>query len=262
MSDYPLTDEQIAFYRENGFVKLPNVLSPAEVETARAALAEALEVPLSEEMDRSDRGEYSRIFVQKVNLWRAHAGIRELVCHPRIAEIARRLAGAAGIRLWHDHALIKMPGDSKETPWHQDLPYWPMHEAGPLSCWLALDDVDERNGCMRFVAGSQKYGQLEPIRLANPQSIFDQTPDLSEATAPIVSVPLQAGSCTFHNGNTFHYAPANRSDRPRRAMVTIYMPDGETYRDKPHPVTNGLNLQEGEPLAGELFPLLATGPAA
>ena len=39
----------------------------------------------------------------------------------KLAEIARRLAQTPRIRLWHDHALIKMPGDSKESAWHQDL---------------------------------------------------------------------------------------------------------------------------------------------
>jgi len=151
-----------------------------------------------------------------------------------------------------------MPEDSRETPWHQDLPYWPMHEAGPLSCWMALDDVDEHNGCMHFVPGSQKYGRLDPINLGNPQSIFAQTPDLTDETALKVAVPLRAGSCTFHNGNTFHYATPNRSARPRRAMIIIYMPDGETFREKPHIVTDGLGLKEGEPITGELFPILAS----
>ncbi|WP_442956048.1 phytanoyl-CoA dioxygenase family protein [Paenibacillus sp. MMO-177] len=57
------------------------------------------------------------------------------------------MSGASGLRLFHDHALLKMPQDSKPTPWHQDLPYWPMNEPGALSIWIALDDVDEHNGC-------------------------------------------------------------------------------------------------------------------
>ncbi|MFX9416229.1 phytanoyl-CoA dioxygenase family protein, partial [Acinetobacter baumannii] len=70
----------------------------------------------------------------------------------RFANLAKQLTGFAGIRLFHDHALLKMPGDSKPTPWHQDRPYWPMIDNGKplqaLSIWIALDDVDENNGCM------------------------------------------------------------------------------------------------------------------
>jgi ectoine hydroxylase-related dioxygenase (phytanoyl-CoA dioxygenase family) len=258
MDDYPLSDEQIRSYRENGFIQLPDVLTPGEVEQARGHLAEAMGIPLAGGIDRTGtRSDYDRIFLQKVNLWRDHEGIRELVFHPRLAGIARRLAGAEHVRLWHDHALIKPNGDSKASPWHQDLPYWPMAEEGALSCWLALDDVDKVNGCMSFVPRSHTWGRLEPINLVNPQDLFSLAPQPEGKDFTPVMMPMRAGSCTFHHGLTFHYAPPNRSDAPRRAMIIIYMPDRTTYSGKRHPVTDGQDLRPGDLLEGELFPLLA-----
>ena len=73
---------------------------------------------------------------------------------------------------------------------------------------------------------------------------------------PVV-VPLKAGSVTFHNGLTFHYAYANKTNRPRRVLAIIYMPDGITYSGKKHPVTDGLGLEPNQPLAGPLFPVVA-----
>jgi len=253
--EYPLSAEQIATYRTEGFVALPDVLTPAELAAVRADLADALRANAG--LDRTGRSDYDRIFIQKVNLWRDHAGLRRLVCSPRLAAIARRLAGVAGIRLWHDHALIKPCVESRASPWHQDLPYWPMREAGALSCWLALDDVDERNGCMHFVPGSHAWGRLEPINLANPQDLFGLVPEPEGKDLTPVAVPLRAGSCTFHHGLTFHHAPPNRGEAPRRALVIIYMPDGVTFSGKAHCVTHDLGLAEGAPLAGERFPLLA-----
>ncbi len=146
-SEYPLTQEQIQFYHDNGYIQLLNVLTPQELEQARAAVQDALGLQLDENHDMTrNNPEYRKVFVQKVNLWEVHPGVRQYVLNHKVAEIARQLAGATKVRLWHDHALVKMPGDSKPSPWHQDLPYWPMQEHGSLSCWMALDDVFEANG--------------------------------------------------------------------------------------------------------------------
>lgn len=258
--DYPLTDEQVRFYRENGYVQLFDVLTPEELEETRAALEDANQLTLDARHHTSARNpEYEQIFVQKVNLWTVHEGMRKYVHSHKIAEIARRLAGTPRVRLWHDHALIKMPGDSKPSAWHQDLPYWPMNEPGALSCWMALDDVDERNGCMQFVPKSHLWGKFEPIRLVDAQDLFALVPEPESKDFTPVIMRMPAGSCTFHNGPTFHYASSNQTDRPRRAMITIYMPEGITFNGRPHVVTDGLGLEVGGPIAGEMFPVLAEG---
>jgi ectoine hydroxylase-related dioxygenase (phytanoyl-CoA dioxygenase family) len=252
--EYPLTEAQIEYYRECGYVRLDGVLTADELARGREDLGEAMTKNAG--LDRTGRAEYDRIFTQKVNLWRDHAGIRELVCHPRLAGIARALSGAGGVRLWHDHALIKPHIESRASPWHQDLPYWPMQDPGALSCWLALDDVDETNGCMHFVPRSHTWGKLEPINLINPQDIRTLVEPAGKDFTPVPE-PLTAGSCTFHNGLTWHYAPPNRGTAPRRALVIIYMPDGTRFSGKIHCVTDDLGLPVGDPIAGERFPVLA-----
>lgn len=258
MDQYPLTEEKIAFYRANGFVQLDNVLTPDELEQLRQAVDQVLYVRLGADIELSQRNpEYEKVFVQKLNLWRVNEQIRQFVLHPRIAEIARRLAGVSAMRLWHDHLLAKMPGDSKASPWHQDFPYWPMNESGALSCWMALDDVNEQNGCMQFIPGSQALGALEPINLVTPQDLFGIAAEHGAQLSDPVIVPLKAGSCTFHNGLTFHYAGPNRTENPRRAMVTIFFADGVTFNGRRHPVTNDLGLEAGAPLAADVLPIVA-----
>jgi ectoine hydroxylase-related dioxygenase (phytanoyl-CoA dioxygenase family) len=148
-----------------------------------------------------------------------------------------------------------MPNDSKPTPWHQDYPYWPMNESGAFSIWIALDDVDENNGCMMFVPKSQKLKNLKHVDLVDPHDIFSETREADRNTAAIVR--MKAGSCTFHDGLTFHYAHSNQTDKPRRALAIIYMADGTTYSGAGHVCTDGLELQAGDKLAGGLFPKLA-----
>lgn len=256
----PITEEHIRFYNENGFVQVDGMLTEEELEELRQYLEEAMrsEGGKSVFTDRKD-GLYYRVLNQKVNTWRDHGGMGKYSFHPRFAQAALELTGAREIRVFHDHALWKMPGDSKPTPWHQDTPYWPVNEpeAGMMSIWIALDDVNEDNGCMAFVPKSHKVGKLTGISFLEPQNIFDYVEgDRLEDRRPVV-VPLKAGSCTFHNGLTFHYAHANVTDKPRRALAIIYMPDRITYSGKPHPVTDGLGLEPGSPIAGPLFPVAA-----
>jgi len=253
-----LSEEHVRFYRENGFVQVDNILSQEELEELRNALEEIMGVQNGRSIQTAGTGDlYYKVLNQRVNTWRDHGGMARFVLSRRFAEAAKQLSGASGVRLFHDHALLKMPRDSKPTPWHQDWPYWPMNETGALSIWIALDDVDENNGCMMFVPKSQRLKNLKSINLVEPEDLFadENAAGVDRNTAAIVR--MKAGSCTFHDGLTFHYAHANESDRPRRALAIIYMPDGTTYSGAGHVCTDGLGFEKGQALRGGLFPKLA-----
>lgn len=260
-SHYPITGEQIAFYRENGYVQIPEVLSPDELADLRRVISKAVREhrKVIREAGTREKSDYEKVFLQMVNLWEHFEEIRPFVLSERLAEIARRLAGARSVRLFHDHALIKEPGDSRETPWHQDFPYWPMDKPGALSCWLALDNVTAGNGALSFIPGTHRLGRLKPITLGNPEDIFDQIKGkLDEVPEPVL-MNMKAGSCTFHDGNTFHYAGANHTRRPRRALAIIYIPQGVNYSCSPHLVTENIGLVDGRPFNKAKFPVLARG---
>ncbi|MFS0724246.1 phytanoyl-CoA dioxygenase family protein [Paenibacillus sp. 1P07SE] len=253
-----LTDEQVQYYRENGFVQVNDILSAEELQELREHLEEAMGVESGRSIKTSGAGDlYYNVLNQRVNTWRDHGGMARFVLSRRFADAAKQLTGYAGIRLFHDHALFKMPQDSKPTPWHQDYPYWPMTQTGALSIWIALDDVDETNGCMMFVPKSQKIKNLKGVDLVNPEDIFSDegAAGLDRNTAAIVR--MKAGSCTFHDGLTFHYAHANATDRPRRALAIIYMEDGTTFNGKGHACTDGQAFEPGDVIRSGLFPKLA-----
>ncbi len=255
-----VSDEQIEFYQQNGYLQIHNVLSEEEVEQVREDLAAVIELRrvLTEKTSEGET-RYRDLFHQTVNIWRDHEGIRQFVLSRRLGEIARRLAGVSKIRLWHDHSLVKMPNTNTPSPWHQDWVYWPMNHTGALSCWMALDDVTHENGCLSFVPESYRWGPYPSISLNNPENIFKMVePELQPKLKP-VSMPMKAGSCTFHDGLCFHYAPGNTTAQARRAIALIYMPDGTTYRKKGHCVTDPLNLEDGVKLEGEMFPVVAEG---
>jgi ectoine hydroxylase-related dioxygenase (phytanoyl-CoA dioxygenase family) len=259
---YPLSDEQIAAYRRDGFISLDDVFAGEELHELRDAVAAAvaseskLAEPAPGELPRT-KTPYELIFNQKVNLWRRHPRIAPIATSKRLGTIAARLEGVP-MRIWHDQALFKEPATvSNRTPWHQDAPYWPHQERRhQTTIWIALKDATVTNGCMAFVGGTHAIGVLPAVDLVNPQDIFLHAPHIKPVKPRVIE--LKAGSATFHNGLTFHYAGPNKSDAVREAFAIIYMPDGTRYSGERHLITDDLNLQPGQPLEGELFPTVSS----
>ena len=256
--DYPLTQDQIDQYRRDGFIQLDAVIPGPVLDVMRSAIVNAVAAETNEAPDKPKTGAratYEKIFNQKVNLWQRHPDVARFALSTALGRIAMRLEGRA-MRIWHDQALFKEPmkGNNK-TPWHQDAVYWPhVDRWHQTTIWIALKDANTQNGCMAFVEGTQSLGPLPAVDLSDPQDLFDNAPHLRPVKP--VPQPLKAGSATFHNGLTFHYAGPNKSDGTREAFAIIYMPDGTQFDGSPHIVTEGQGLAPGDVLASELFPLV------
>jgi phytanoyl-CoA hydroxylase len=255
-NDYPLTEEQITSYRRNGFIQLTDVITGDDLTHLRTAVEEAVaNEDIPDNSAKRDKSSYESIFIQKVNLWQRHAGVKEFVLSKRFGNLAARLSGFA-TRVWHDQALFKEPQTGSKTPWHQDSHYWPHREKGhQTSIWIALKDATVQNGCMSFIPGTQTLKNIEPVNLGNPQDLFAVAPQV-KGIKP-VTCPLAAGSVTFHNGLTFHYAGPNRTDGMREAMAVLYMPDGTTYSGRGHCVIEEGEFKVGERLNNWKFPLVS-----
>jgi ectoine hydroxylase-related dioxygenase (phytanoyl-CoA dioxygenase family) len=239
-------DDLINAYRKDGFVRVPSVLTPAEVDRYRTRAAGHLED------HRADRLQQDAIFSQLVNVWQQDPVLRELTLHPGIAAIAEQLAGFP-LRLWHDQMLVKEPNSNAATHFHQDRPYWPhANDRLPLSAWIALVDVPPERGCMTFLPGTHTRTDLRPQNLADKEDLFTKSPTLRYS--PRVTLPLYAGDCTFHSGYTAHMALPNTTADARFAHVNIYIDAETTYSGQPHVVTDPLHLTPGTQLPDDNFP--------
>lgn len=251
-----LSAEQIAFYRENGFVVLDEFLSPQELETWRAAVDAAVAArgkrKISTRDDMVEKDEYyDRVFVQRINLWQDNPAMRELILDERIGQMAAALEGIDGIRVWHDQALIKQPWGNP-TAWHLDAPYWSFSSVHSISIWIALDDATLQNGCLYFLPGSHKKQSFDNVGIGqNIGDLFRVYPEFGEIEP--VPAPMKAGSCSFHNGLVAHGAGANMTPRSRRAMTCAFMPDGSTFNGKQNILTKAEieRLNIGDPLNDE-----------
>jgi ectoine hydroxylase-related dioxygenase (phytanoyl-CoA dioxygenase family) len=227
-----LTGEQVRAFREEGFLVVPDFLSPAELAELGAAVDEAVASMGNRKITsgpdwRDGDGYYDRVFTQRLNLWRISETVKRYVLAPELGEMLCGLADVRGIRVWHDQALIKEPF-ANPTAWHLDNPYWSFTSKSSLSIWIALDDATYENGCMYFIPKSHELARSENVGIGeNMNDLFRVYPEMAEHDA--VAAPMKAGSASFHNGLTAHGAGANMTRRRRRAMTCAYMPEGATF---------------------------------
>ncbi|MEO0514061.1 MAG: phytanoyl-CoA dioxygenase family protein [Planctomycetota bacterium] len=243
----PVTDEMVASYRRDGFVRVRGMVGRDEAlawgQTAQAFVA------AHQDADHCKND----IFSQHVNAWREDPAMAAITRDPRIAAAATKLTGVP-LRLWHDQILIKAPGKSVATELHQDQPYWPHeHRPNPISMWIALCDVPVERGCMTFISGSQQHNDLAAQDLSDAGSLMDMCPEMQWDQR--VTVPLRAGDCTFHHGRCAHMATPNLTEDPRVAHVVIFIDADTLYDGTPHVVTDPLGLKAGDTLPDDVFPL-------
>jgi phytanoyl-CoA hydroxylase len=154
-----------------------------------------------------------------------HMGIdpffRDYARHPRWLALAEALLGepAEG---QEPEWFNKPPGTSHPTPPHQDNYYFNLQPANVLTIWLALDPVDDDNGCLHYVRGSHLRG-IRPHGASRvvgfSQGITDFGP---EDEALEARIHLQPRDAVAHWGNTIHRAQPNRTrDRQRRAFAMV-----------------------------------------
>jgi len=129
-----------------------------------------------------------------------------------------------------------------------------------ISCWMALDNVTVEKGCMQFIPGSHKWGEFTPMSFTGEGPTVDELlSDEQKAKWHPTAVELKAGDCTWHHGLTWHYTNPNTTNEIRRALVTIYIPEGINYAAEEkmeHVLTPTITSRKGEPLRGTAFPVL------
>ncbi len=109
--------------------------------------------------------------------------------------------------------------------WHQDASYWPMSQSKAVTVWLAVDDADPENACMKFIAGSHHHGHMT-FRPSDPSehNVLNQTIDNAEQYGHVVWDPLKAGQVSIHSDLLLHGSEANHSQRRRCGLTLRYSP--------------------------------------
>lgn len=254
-SQLKIPKNKVYDYKENGFVKIENVVTQDFLPEIRKIVQSSVLVRKGkDERELKDKSQYEQSFLQCGFLCWDYPAVKEIVFAKRFAGIVRDLLEADHVRLWHDQALFKEPG-GRVTDAHQDCSYWPIAEPHfTITMWLALVDVPAEKGCLYF------YPRTNDPKLREYIDIF-KNPHLPKylKESDKIFVPLKAGDATFHSGLTFHGAGQNQTDQMREAMTIIYLKDGITFdasdeRNKTH--TSCIGLNDGDVINTKFTPIL------
>ena len=260
---FRLSDEQVAFYHEQGYLPGIRLLTDEQVELLRGELADLFNPrhdghELWYEYHSNESVNPNTVLFHALGAWRITPGFHDILWHPAFTVPASQLLGGA-VRFWHDQLFCKPAKHGGVVAWHQDYSYWtrtkPMQH---LTCWIGLDDSTRENGCVHYVPGSHNWTLLPITGLAgNMESIREVLNDEQwERFNRPVAVEVKKGECTFHHPLMIHGSFENRTDRPRRATVINAFRDG-TRSDSNDPLLASVPpVPKGERMDGQFFPLL------
>ena len=261
-SRYRLSDEQVEFYNEHGYLAGIRILNDDQLAALREELAALVDPAhpgheLFYEFNANESADPQKILFHALGAWRIKPGLHDLLWHPAFVIPAAQLLGGA-VRFWHDQIFYKPPAHGGIVIWHQDYSYWtrttPMAH---ISCWIGLDDSTRENGCVHYVPGSHRWQLLPRASFANDMgAVLESLTPAQRAQFTPVAIELQAGECSFHHPLMVHGSYANNTDRPRRAVVLNAFRDGVTSASDA-PLLEGVPpIRAGEKMGGRFFPLL------
>jgi phytanoyl-CoA hydroxylase len=226
-----LSPQQIAFFRENGYLVLEKLFEEEELEALRRraewiASGEATHVPEQyrqvepQVMEGALAAESYALSLRKLSHMAWYDEV--MLAHARDPRITDRVAALLGpdLKLYQDQLFMKPPRVGSRQKYHQDQPLG-FHIDPPermVTCWLALDDATLENGCLRVLPGTHQRGAL-------PAEVISEYERRAVAEGFLEEAPLvlKAGECSLHHGHLLHCSMPNLSNKRRRGYATHYV---------------------------------------
>jgi len=248
-----LTDEQVIFFQEHGFLRIERITTDEEVEWLKGVYDQLFNRRMGEEQGeyfdlagpRAHKGD--EILPQVLGPDRKFPELRKTLYFRHAHKLAARLLGAEEPEVsGGGHMILKPSRYGSETPWHQDEAYWnPEVIPNSLSVWMPLDPATVESGCMQFIPGSHK-GDVRWHRHIGDDPLVHGlvTDDVDPSQA--VACPIPVGGATFHHCRTLHYAGPNTTDCPRRAYILVL---GTPPKKRDTPAYRPWQTEEHEALA-------------
>jgi len=266
--------QNVETFQREGVVCLRQVFDQRWRDLVADGILRNLAEPSAYAQNLKTDGDTGQFFGDYCN-WRRIPEFRAYVYDSPAAPIAAQLMQSKKVIFYHEHLLIKEPGTQKQTPWHQDQPYYPVDGGQVCSIWMPLDPV-ECATCVRFVKGSHTWGRWFVPRNFNDArnypfkgqrdfsskgALFQTVPDIDghPERYEIMCWDLNPGDCIVFHMLTLHGAPGNKSlTTSRRILATRWVGDDARFTKRPWeispPITGG--LQHGEPMTCDEFPVV------
>ena len=231
------TNEQVAFFQENGFLRIDAICPQDEVARLRELYDEVMVHPEAWRLKYEGGGEsndgdiINQVFLPELQA----PEMGDTTYFRNGKRMAAALLGVSEDEITPGGLMLiyKPATGGREAPWHQDEAFWSDRNAlkcHSLSVWMPLDEAVVESGCMQFIPGTHCNDVLEHRSQPGEPLVVD-VPFARETAVPC---PLPAGGATFHHCRTLHHTAPTTSGRPRRAMTTIFHGPATT---RPEPLT-------------------------
>ena len=205
-------------------------------------------------------------FFQDLVNWNRIPEFRDFVFKSRLGYYAAKLMKSNKSRLFHDHVLVKEPGSSIVTPWHQDKPYYCVDGNQSVSFWIALDDIS-KEGCLECIAGSHLSNILHKPKRFNGNDLYEndnskEVPDINSNRKDykILSWDIKAGDAVAFDFRTLHGASENINKINRRRVFSARIVGDDAFfvdrQGKGSPPFESIKLNTGDKLTGREFPVI------
>ncbi len=257
-----VTQEMIDSFQRDGVVLVKGLFKD-HVETIRSGIEKNMSDPGPYAAENLKPGEGGRFFDDYCN-WTRISDFEDVIRNSPAAEVAADLMVSNKTQVFHDHILVKEPGTSKPTPWHQDSPYYFVDGKQNISFWSPVDPVKEAS--LRCVAGSHKWEKsVVPTRWLSETNFYPvddkymPVPDPDAEGMKIVEWEMEPGDAVAFNYGILHGARGNTSTMRRRAFSLRMLGDDARYTERPGPTSPPFpshDMKQGQILREDWFPFV------
>ena len=169
MTETMVDPAEVEFFQNNGYIQYHNFLSLEEVASLRQALDDAVAIQreriVGAEKGGRESEDYERVFNQMINLWTDYPQAKEIAFHLHLGEYARQLSRCQHVRIYHDHAMIKPPGQEASRPTGIRTP---PTANGPGGRVVSMDSVRRCQRRKRLPALRSGFAQARPAGANQP----------------------------------------------------------------------------------------------
>ncbi len=263
-----VSPEDSAKYRRDGVVLLRNVLTSQTTTELEFAVEQNMKSPGPWANEYAGNSHQGRFFDDYVN-WSRFDAYKTHALSGALPQIALELMQTSSGRFFHEHVLVKEPGNNQVTPWHNDDPYYGIDSIDNVSLWVPLDPIPEKIA-LRAIAGSHRWGKkfiprkfVDQSPYVASASDYEPLPDSQELDVVdnIESFVAMPGDVVAFHFRTLHSAPATTNYEGRRRVVSFrYVDKNAVWATRPwrtSPPLDAHSLRPGDLLVDDRFPLIS-----
>lgn len=231
-----VTPEQMKLFHDKGWVVVEGVFDTDTIDNIAAIATTIIDEDLKQphvSLMAGERLESGEIIPRKIMYpFFKHPAFQKFVLNDRFNSVIEEFIGNTPLLLT-DQVFMKPPQHGGPKPYHQDDFYFQCFPADQvITAWIALDDVDEENGCLRYISESHKVGIIphSPISEAEPHNLVPPDDRINMDNEELA--PVHKGGVVFHHSQTLHSSHRNYSDRWRRGYATHWVTEDVTCKNE------------------------------